>query len=870
MKFIVTVVFIFSFLLISAQGKIAHSFDELNKDPASFYTLRLKSLPKVLPIEVSKLQAVIKLDLNESNLQDLPAWVLSLKSLKKIDISGNQRLNVNQVFGLISQTQLEDVVAVGCNLAVFPFQLAKLKTLKLLNLSNNAITQVSPFITQCTKLQVLDLSKNQLDSIKAPLYALKRLEVLDISFNKHAVISHLIDDANDFPALETLGVNGVNDFPNTLGFRKKPLQKLSLGGTQVKSIEQLGGKPLLVNEVEMVNCDRLNYDFACKTLGKSGVKKLVIGHDKLERLPRGILQMKELEYLCLSQNNMNYLPSLNQLKKLKYFKLGGGDVKTIFRSVNLLDSLEIIDISLSNIPQEEAEQLAQHFPNTQVIYNPKVHGTPLTFPHGLFDFNLKSPFPSLAKRTEAFRFRADVSQVFKLKSGTNLHIESDAFVDDSGNKYVGEVNFEVVELKSGLDIYLSGFPMQYDSAGSSYAFESGGMYELKAFSENGDELTLGKGKRIEINTSLDDSLGGFSMYSLNNKSEWERQDDVYALPTIDYSYVNMRNALFSALPEIKTDDFAIKFIKEKDVKGYKLAFRSSFDGQGTFSNNSRNNSNVSFYHFRNLQGQRWIITEKDFGDKLKLILQNDLVEKHSTLLFGDEVTIGFDKLYKVGIKPSETEDCFVLRIETMQDIFEIKIAPDMDKVGPKSSKRRIASFWKRFKRSEAKVEKRNALFYNQYERELEDYQTAMQAKANALRNSNENSKIRTAQNPFIASVNTLGICNIDRIRQDLLANGINVNMNALDSLGNAIDFKHFSVISARFGQSLSYSSTKFRISKNDDFVIIGETDKGELALLNLSKMRQCKFKNGTSTDLAFELFDADKLSRAELVEYALN
>lgn len=42
------------------------------------------------------------------------------------------------------------------------------------------------------------------------------------------------------------------------------------------------------------NCEKLDFDFACKTLQKSGVKKLELADEKMENIPIGIRRMKDL------------------------------------------------------------------------------------------------------------------------------------------------------------------------------------------------------------------------------------------------------------------------------------------------------------------------------------------------------------------------------------------------------------------------------------------------------------------------------------------------------------------------------------------------------------------------------------------------
>lgn len=45
----------------------------------------------------------------------------------------------------------------------------------------------------------------------------------------------------------------------------------------------------------MENCDQLDYDFACKTLGAGEVDKLRLADETIDKLPYGVQKMKSLE-----------------------------------------------------------------------------------------------------------------------------------------------------------------------------------------------------------------------------------------------------------------------------------------------------------------------------------------------------------------------------------------------------------------------------------------------------------------------------------------------------------------------------------------------------------------------------------------------
>lgn len=82
-------------------------------------------------------------------------------------------------------------------------------------------------------------------------------------------------------------------------------------------------------------------------------------------------------------------------------------------------------------------------------------------------------------------------------SGSKLVFPANAFVDASGNAVTGKVDIQYREFRDQVDFFLSGIPMQYDSAGTTYQFESAGMLEIAAF-VNGKVVYLKKDKPVEV------------------------------------------------------------------------------------------------------------------------------------------------------------------------------------------------------------------------------------------------------------------------------------------------------------------------------------------------------------------------------------
>ncbi len=102
------------------------------------------------------------LDLSSQNLQKLPQSALSDTSLELLDISNNE------ITGAL------------------PSEIGKLKNLRKLDASDNAMTGVPAEVGQLSKLEVLDLSNNQLTGLPYELGNLKNLKVLNLAGNDYS------------------------------------------------------------------------------------------------------------------------------------------------------------------------------------------------------------------------------------------------------------------------------------------------------------------------------------------------------------------------------------------------------------------------------------------------------------------------------------------------------------------------------------------------------------------------------------------------------------------------------------------------------------------------------------------------------------
>ncbi len=106
-------------------------------------------------------------------------------------------------------------------------------------------------------------------------------------------------------------------------------------------------------------------------------------------------------------------------------------------------------------------------------------------------------------------------------TGTKITIPENAFVYEDGTPVQGDVDIEYREFHDQVDIYFSGIPMEYDSAGKKSVFESAGMMEVLAF-QNGKKLEVAPNKSFEVCMHTKNPDPKFNLYYLDEeKKKWE-------------------------------------------------------------------------------------------------------------------------------------------------------------------------------------------------------------------------------------------------------------------------------------------------------------------------------------------------------------
>lgn len=136
---------------------------------------------------------------------------------------------------------------------------------------------------------------------------------------------------------------------------------------------------------------------------------------------------------------------------------------------------------------------------------------------------IKPPLPKADIRFDNYSVDATEGAIIKHKTGSLIKIPANTFVDKNGKQITGKVEIKYREMHSPSEIFVSGIPMTYDSAGVEYHFESAGMNEIQAV-QNNQPVFISNDKTIDICLKSKKSASKFNLYFYDTiQNQWINQ-----------------------------------------------------------------------------------------------------------------------------------------------------------------------------------------------------------------------------------------------------------------------------------------------------------------------------------------------------------
>ncbi|MBI3510476.1 MAG: OmpA family protein [Bacteroidetes bacterium] len=127
---------------------------------------------------------------------------------------------------------------------------------------------------------------------------------------------------------------------------------------------------------------------------------------------------------------------------------------------------------------------------------------------------------------EKYKIDATQDRVIVEKSGTQLIIPANAFVDQNGNPVTGEIEISYREYRDAADFILADMPMNIPEHGTQQPFNSAGMFRIEA-TQNGQPLELAAGKNIDLNYAMEQDLPDMNLYKFDTiANQWKPMEQI--------------------------------------------------------------------------------------------------------------------------------------------------------------------------------------------------------------------------------------------------------------------------------------------------------------------------------------------------------
>ncbi len=133
---------------------------------------------------------------------------------------------------------------------------------------------------------------------------------------------------------------------------------------------------------------------------------------------------------------------------------------------------------------------------------------------------INPPIAAADIKFTTYEINAATGSTITHASGSKIHVPGNAFLNKEGKAVTGTVQLQYREFQKTSEVFLSGIPMTYDSAGQQYHFETAGMMEIGA-SQNGEALQANPSANITVDMVSNNGEDRFNTYYLDTaEKKW--------------------------------------------------------------------------------------------------------------------------------------------------------------------------------------------------------------------------------------------------------------------------------------------------------------------------------------------------------------
>lgn len=429
------------------------------------------------------------------------------------------------------------------------------------------------------------------------------------------------------------------------------------------------------------------------------------------------------------------------------------------------------------------------------------------------------PIPELDIKNESYYVNADNGGKIKHHTGTEITIPEGAFMDEEGNIIKGEVEIQYREFHDQADIFLSGIPMEYDSAGEKSIFESAGMMEIRGF-QNGKRLKIVPDKNFLICMHTKNPDPKFNVYYLDEKKEkwdYEGKDSVSVVNDFPETSAEPKLEVIKNAEEKEIKEEQIEIVEEKIevIKKEVKKIKKTEPNKPRKADKNKKNFTIDvvageFPELTTYSGTIFeVLNNSDLPDDTYAVTWNDVKLKEKNSLYTIQLSKD-ERVEEIAVRPVlEGEDYEVAKKE-----FDNKFGEYTSKLNQKL-------------KEEKEAEKKLAELKEKYEKQREEYNRQQQAIRDRM-NVHQASRVTMTR---VFNINRFGTWNCDTPVK--YPRGMITKANYVDENGNPLVFSNLNLIERQRNACFPLTNTmvqRLPFNPKKTNVLWGVTIDGNIAV----------------------------------------